>query len=168
MVPEPKSESVAQLELKIESSSSIEEIKAEYGLFTPEEKEEFWRNHVEEFLNEHGGGFNQQQQDYIQDLLDYISPEIFDTTTTEYAAFIATDGVTITDNAITLFGAEMSFTLLVYDDGGVSDSALKCNCSTKSDWCSVNNYCLEGRSNCTAQTGCGTFWGYKCNGRCWQ
>jgi len=45
---------------------------------------------------------------------------------------------------------------------------IKCECSTGSDWCFGHTYCKFKDKNCASSgsKGCGTFWGWSCDGRC--
>lgn len=157
-----------ELELQMRTDNEeIESLKADYELFTPEEKEDFWRTHTENYLAEHGGDMTSSQLDFIDTLLNTLQPEIFDTTTDEYQYFIGTKAGLLTSQALTVFSISEASMLLTYDETAGSEPPLKCNCSTQSDWCSYNNYCVLGRSNCVPVKGCGLWWSYTCNGRCW-
>lgn len=45
-------------------------------------------------------------------------------------------------------------------------TTLSCNCSQTSDWCFSSAYCKTWTCNLVT-SGCGTFWSYDCNGRCY-
>ncbi len=76
------------------------------------------------------------------------------------------DGQLIFDSMVT--NEEGVNEMIVYnpDKGGTG-----CTCSTKSSWCSSSPYgprILCDKSACmnTTTWGCGTLWGYACNGKC--
>lgn len=47
-----------------------------------------------------------------------------------------------------------------------SITAVFCQCSSESDWCTGGAVCIKDGGACSHQQGCGTFWRYICNGLC--
>jgi hypothetical protein len=138
------------------------EIKAEYELLTPSEKDIFWRLRVEEWLVTYQDSITTAQGDFIDSVLSTISPEIFDTTTAEFAEYMSSAAQQISARAAIVLGkyAYDLFTLDVDESSGI-----KCQCSTQSDWCSYTWTCLANNA-CTQTRNCGWLLQYICNGRC--
>lgn len=73
---------------------------------------------------------------------------------------------------------QIIFDSMVTDDEGVNemvthnpDKVTTCTCSSKSNWCSSSPYgpritCDKTACNELTNSGCGTLWGYACNGKC--
>ncbi len=73
---------------------------------------------------------------------------------------------------------QIIFDSMVTDEDGVNgiathnpDKIVSCTCSSKSNWCSSSPYgpritCDKSACNDQTSSGCGTLWGYACNGKC--
>jgi hypothetical protein len=78
---------------------------------------------------------------------------------------------TLKNDAISAFGFREAKSLLATLDNKPlqtrDDEAaeIQCGCSTQSDWCDSGYHCVGGGCTLTG-SGCGTFYGYACDGLC--
>ncbi|GIF78511.1 bacteriocin fulvocin C-related protein [Asanoa siamensis] len=70
-------------------------------------------------------------------------------------------------DSIAAFGLDTARSLLAILGPAQLAACCRCQCATNSDYCSVRCIYDDQRNRCdNSQEGCGTFWGYGCNGCC--
>ncbi|GFF41903.1 hypothetical protein IFM58399_06426 [Aspergillus lentulus] len=78
---------------------------------------------------------------------------------------------TLKDDAISAFGFKDAKSLLATMDNKPlrtrddENGGIQCGCSTQSDWCDSGYHCVGGGCTQTG-SGCGTLYGYPCDGLC--
>jgi hypothetical protein len=134
-----------------------------FKLLTPIEKSEIWVQKFTDYLNENR--LSDKQKTFVETLRILATPQLFNDIS--YKESINEPELKAT--AIKLFGVDGAFILLSTlqkspspDPNTANDN---CSCSSSSDWCGTYTSCL-GALCIATDDGCGTFWSYKCDGRC--
>lgn len=145
--------------------------KSMFRLLTIQEKSEVWQSKFMNYLEKNK--LNEQQRIFVVEISKIIKPELFDYSNHSYRK--STGESSIRKRTAELFGSEESYNLLATlsilkkttpDIIGVRTGPFgNCSCSQTSDWCHDVLTCRSFICK-TTSGGCGTFWGYNCDGKC--
>ncbi len=138
--------------------------KAIYSASSPETKAALWRDHLNRYLQEHPE-LNSDQTEFILETIAELTPELFRNTTNPA---VSPQIAAIRTRSEELFSKEEAG-LLIAQLGPIQDAAtlaVKCSCSTKSDYCGSGHKCYL--ANCDQVNGCGDLWMFKCDGVCYS
>ncbi|KAF7122764.1 hypothetical protein CNMCM5793_000874 [Aspergillus hiratsukae] len=120
-----------------------------------------WLNHFDQFRQQHEA-LNSAQSAVLDKATDLAK---------EGQNFDPNAMRTLKDDAISAFGFKEAKSLLATLDNkplqarADAAEAIQCGCSTQSDWCDSGYHCVGGGCTRTG-SGCGTLYGYPCDGLC--
>ncbi|MBN8697326.1 MAG: bacteriocin fulvocin C-related protein [Bacteroidetes bacterium] len=150
-----------------------DEQKQLFNTLKPEQKAGLWKDKINEVLNKND--FNNYQMELLKELLNNISKELYIPGSMQEKQFkevfhkewiAKAKGQFIFDDLVIIVGSLDTFENNKGPiSGGGGDRVDDCECSTSSDWCSMNMTCKTSRCIDSAH-GCGTLWTYSCKGMC--
>jgi hypothetical protein len=148
------------------------EQKVAYLLLNNDEKSAVWKTKFESIIaNE---SLNTAQKDFIKRMILLLKKNLLGSSNTSVNKITLTN---LAKESITLFEYNEAYKLMttlevkikqgpqpnLSDDPG--GDIIRCNCSKDSDWCLTGD-CKETNPSCEGGNNCGTFWNYKCDGKC--
>lgn len=153
------------------NSGSKEAAVILYQSYSSSEKAQVWVDKMNQVIGL--SCWNSDQINLLVSLRGQLSSSVF----SDSAAFLVFENFVNSwkTSAILKFSAQqLRFIVTTVADYSPDDiphsgggSAPDCNCSTASDWCGggiFDETCFK--INCMENTGCGTFWQYRCTGTC--
>lgn len=162
----------------LQSKSSEQEKIVIFNTFSSDEKSDIWKLHLLGCKN--NLGLSLQQQDLIQQTIDYISPEKYD----HPELYLNSPEFTYLEGRMHALFA-LNLRMQVFNDlgdrlegkkgAGTGILLSNCTCSSSSDYCgwrvdgsNASGFkCILGANYCSESgAGCGTLGFYTCNGLC--
>jgi hypothetical protein len=170
------------------SSLSMDDRRALFNGLTPEFKSALWKMHFKSYLSKHPD-LTEKQREAIQSAIALATPQLFEISpdSPEWQTKAKEPLDRLTQQFLEVFPREVARELLAVLGGPepkqesnlplIKKTSLKfrpiirnatqdvsCGCSTSSDWCSGESECLT--DDCKQHRGCGTFFFFTCDGRC--
>ena len=151
---------------------SPDQQRVTFGTFAPEVQSYVWKFRMSQVLSQK---WTKEQEQHLLVLYSYLTPELFRAPNQD-------DGELLNEwigKAKQILPKELAFALTYLDDLPQNSSSNgrtefyelpmkpSCKCSISWDYCGTFSTCRAVSGGCddTAR-GCGTFWLYKCTGRC--
>jgi hypothetical protein len=156
------------------SLTSVGDIRTVYSTLDKFERAEVWKIHFSNIIE--SGKYNDAQNELIEKVRDYITPEVFrENTVNKVSPFEITwykeASMVFSPSQIKSVVADLKFSFThgklktQSKTSGEEGGTEKCQCSTASDWCGSSVYCNKCVT-CTQVAGCGFLLQYQCNGNC--